>query len=503
MVLLLFVTGCARRDYNERLSQYEQVKIMPFSEQTLAWTGAAKKGPASFEAESTRNLPSLANLATTSTESARIEVLADVLNLPPDNLSLRLKPFDAPLTRNAALADRLEWGELALAVAFASPAAKAAEERWQAALRQFEQADFLESLVTQYRAFTGSLDVRAGEPFNRAMIQEYFPYPSTITFKGEMIREQARMARLKWEMAVREALVEAGVAYFQFQYLSRAVNTTRENITLIEDVLGVVDQRYRSGGATQADLLRTQTMLERERNMLRDLDVRQVMARAEINAILGRRPDAPLGPPSMEDLPVLVPDPDELALLALANLQAVGMAEVEESMTAIAIRMGEVMNRPLASQGYSQYEPGMAVSGDMGAAETMPYGLSAKSIDRPGYAQAEAYLGELRRRLLAAGAELEQIRANTRSRAISWLQDLDMARRQAALIEDVVIPQNRSAYETGLSAYMAGDMSFVDLLDTERSLLEARLELDAARRDLNQTLIRYANVSGRLPTGSQ
>ena len=62
-----------------------------------------------------------------------------------------------------------------------------------------------------------------------------------------------------------------------------------------------------------------------------------------------------------------------------------------------------------------------------------------------------------------------------------------------------VLPQNRSTYEASLSAYSAAEQSFIDLLDAERALLDSRLELDEALRDLNQTLIRGAEVTGRVP----
>ena len=67
---------------------------------------------------------------------------------------------------------------------------------------------------------------------------------------------------------------------------------------------------------------------------------------------------------------------------------------------------------------------------------------------------------------------------------------------EVKLIREVVLPQNRSAYEGSLSAYSAGSVSFIDLFDAERALLLARLELDAARRDRNLVLVHYAEIAG-------
>jgi outer membrane protein TolC len=66
-------------------------------------------------------------------------------------------------------------------------------------------------------------------------------------------------------------------------------------------------------------------------------------------------------------------------------------------------------------------------------------------------------------------------------------------------IREIVLPQNRSAYDTTLSAYSAGSASFLDPLDAERALIAVRPEFDSARRDLSRTLVRQTAVTGRLP----
>jgi outer membrane protein TolC len=166
--------------------------------------------------------------------------------------------------------------------------------------------------------------------------------------------------------------------------------------------------------------------------------------------------------------------------------------------TRAAIRLGEVMNRPLASQGYSSFERTMMPEASE-AESGMPYGMASKATDRPAYAQAEAFLAEMRQRKQAEQSTLDQLTAETRSMAHSWLKELDIAKREVTLVREIVLPQNRSAYETSLSGYSSDRINFLDLLDAERALINARLELDAARRDLNQTMVRYANVTGRLP----
>lgn len=491
----LLLAGCSAH-YREALNAYRKNEPLPFTRKTMAWVTAADH--AATASRSVAKLPSLADLQTTSPREVFLDLAARFFVMDPAALGPRLARLQNPEMLRRDLAATVTLQKLLLAVAVQNPSVKAAGDLWHATLNQFSQAEYLDQLVNEYRTFTRYLNVETGDPLGKQMAQSFFPYPSTIALKGEMVRQQVRLAELDWRRALRDAVIDAGKSFYEYQYLDRAAVTARENVDLVKSVLDVVNERYRAGSSTQADLLRLQTELERQRNMLQDIEANRQSAVAQLNALLDRPADAPLAPPEAKDLALTSPTLTALTEAALRNRQEVAMQEARVSRTAIAIRMGEVMNRPLATQGYSLYERGMMPEASAGQSR-VSYGLDAKTRERPAYAQAEAYLAEMRRRLEAEESMLNQAKAQTRSLAKTYLQDLDIARRQVELVRQIVLPQNRSAYEVDLSAYTAGRVSFIDLFAAERDLLDARLELDRARRDLNQALIRIPAVSGTLP----
>ncbi|MCL5270293.1 MAG: TolC family protein [bacterium] len=512
-VAILFA-GCTAH-YRQGLEVWRRAEPLSFTRKTMAWVDAADR--AATASQPAAKLPSVReDRPTTSPQDAFLDMAGRFFEMEPAALAARLEKLRDPAQAARVLAGSFTLRDLLTAVALHNPSVKAARDRWQATLSQFSQADYLDQLVNQYRTFTRYLNVETGKPLNKQMEQNFFPYPSTIALKGEMIREEIRMAELEWQMALRDAAIEAGTSFFSYQYLGRTEATTAENVTLVGGLIDVVNDRYRSGSASQADLLRVQTELERQRNMLEDIQSERRSAAAAINALLDRPAKAPLGPPAAGDLAPVPPSLASLTESALERRQEVGQQAARLQSAALAIRLGEVMNRPLASQGYSLFERGMMPEAEMpdgagapagagmsvGASMTesrRPYGLEAKTQERPDFAQAEAYLTEMRRRLAGEQATLNQVKAQTRSMALAYLQDLDIARREDQLIREIVLPHSRSAYEADLAAYTTGQVSFVDLLDAERGLLDARLELDRARRDLNQTLIRIPAVSGSLP----
>jgi outer membrane protein TolC len=162
----------------------------------------------------------------------------------------------------------------------------------------------------------------------------------------------------------------------------------------------------------------------------------------------------------------------------------------------VAIRLGEVMSRPLFSQGYSAFERGMMPEASE-AQSRRPFGVRAKTQDRPAYAQAQSYLTEMRKRLEAERSSLQQIEAHTQGMARSILEELDVAQREVTLIQDIVLPQDLSTYRLTLTNYSTGEATFLDLLDAERALIASRLDLHESRRVLNRTSLELATIRGR------
>lgn len=492
--------GCATT-YSDALEEYQRNEPTVFHQQTMEWarrTDSEQRATAATTGTLAQPVPAMAESATTSPRLVELEVMNAVFESEVDGLAEKLDTVREPDAMERALQQEVAWEELAPSIAVHNPSVKAAAEQWQATLYQFSQADYLETLVNQYRTFTRYLDVEAGKPLNKEMSKRYFPYPGALSYKSELIGEQARLARLEWEKALRDALLEGGRLFFEYQYLVRAEATTQDNIALLEDLLSVVEERYRVGEADQGDLLKMQTALERQRNMLDDLEDRQVAAAAGINALVDREADAPLGAPAMSDLAATEVETKTLVQRALTHRQEVRKQEARVKRAQAAIRLGEVMNRPTASQGYSVFERGMGPEASVGESK-MPFGQMSKVEAQPGYAQAEAYLAEMRQRLQAQRSMLNQARSQTRAMARVWLQEYREARRELQLIEEIVLPQSQSAYDALQSSYAAGRSSFIDLLDAERALIEARLEQDAAQRDLNQVIVRQGAVTGRVP----
>ncbi len=497
LLSLPLLSGCTTH-YRESLDAYRDAEPSPYYQRTLDWAEEEASSNADAVTPSGPEEAPQKSLVAPDTADRPTLVAARVLGLDPEVFTAHAAALGNGAAREVKLGDRLDWHELLLSVTLGNPKVEGAQKAWEATLNQYSQAEFLEGLLQEYKTFTRYLDLGAGEALQKDMTSQFFPSPSTLAYKGEMIREQVRLAELAWERVLRDTLVEAGMAYFDYVFQFRGEATVQENVSLLEDLINVVQDRYATGLATQPDILRIQAELERQRKLLLDFQARQRSLAAKLNALLGRPGGAPLGRPAGKTLNSPSSTAGELAATALENRQEVLAQQARVARTEIAIRMGEIMNRPLFSQGYSTLDRGMMPEASTGTPGG-PFGARPDPAkERPAYAQAEAYLSETREQLAAERESLAQVQLDTQAMARMLLEQAGIAARQAILVRDVVLPLNQSTFEITVSNYKVGTMTFLDLLDAERKLIGTRLELDESLRDRNQAILRISNVQGFL-----
>jgi outer membrane protein TolC len=442
-----------------------------------------------------------------------------VLGLKPDELKNQADRMKQPADLDRVVGRRLALSDLQAAVALHNPETLAMRANWEASFQQYAQADYLEGLVAQFRTFTRYLNVEPGEPLNKQMQQTYSPYPGVTAFKSEMIAAMVQMADLEWQRQVRDNAIEAGEKYFEYLYLKQAQVTIRENIQLLEDLVRNIEERYRTGLVNQANVLKVRNDLARQKTAQADLDSREHAVRVALNALVGRAPEAALGQPVETNL--RTPEPTESFWKSVTqNRQEIGTQRAEIVRLQAAIRMGEVMNRPPASRGYSTFERGMMPEsqagqpamddastktgmgpekGSSGSESGPTFGLKPRE-EKPslGFAQAEAYLAESRKRLVAEELKLDNLIRQTRAEGVAAFEEIYTVRRKVELIEKITLPAAQTTYEISQSEYTSGGSSFLDLLDAERDLIETRLMAHEARRDLNQAILRLSAVAGQI-----
>ena len=213
IALAIILAGCSAH-FRKSLKDYEKNAPVPFHLRTLEWLEEIESSEAVPEqvAAETRH-PAI--FEERKVQDSFVRIGSEFFGLTPEAFEQLTSKFESIAQAEKVLSEGLELDELTIVVALHNPEIKAARERWSAVLNQYSQAEFLENLIAEYRTFTRYLNVETGNAMNREMAQRFFPYPSTISLKGEIVREQVRMAELDWRKTLRDKVVEAGELFYE------------------------------------------------------------------------------------------------------------------------------------------------------------------------------------------------------------------------------------------------------------------------------------------------
>jgi hypothetical protein len=89
--------------------------------------------------------------------------------------------------------------------------------------------------------------------------------------------------------------------------------------------------------------------------------------------------------------------------------------------------------------------------------------------------------------------------APSRRMVQEWAVRATAARERRQLASSTLVPQAQYVYEAAQLAYAGGRATLVDVVDSFRVLLEARMEEAAARADLDRALVELEIASGEAP----
>jgi len=366
-----------------------------------------------------------------------------------------------------------DLGDLLREAGEKSPTLRAASARVEAARRVPSQMRALpdpEVAVAYTNDGLSGFTLGDSEFSNLALTwRQEVPYPGKRSRAGEVAEESARISETDLERARLEVASAVKAAYADLYRLDRAAAFLDETRLALNTLVESARRRYEVGEGNQESVLKAQTeILRLEAEMARVYGDRKGVE-ARLNATLGRAEDASIGPANTlpgVNLPEDSKTLEEVAIAtspSVAGLQAA--ARRTESRTNLArlelkpdfIWSGSYMNR-------DGLDP--MVMGMIGL--RLPLYRGKKQAQALLAAESEA---------TAARQDLADLQLQTRARVRVLTARFERADRLIALYGQGVVPQASSALESARTAYGVGRLSFLDLLNDQIVVLEARIAL--------------------------
>jgi outer membrane protein TolC len=401
-------------------------------------------------------------------ESARDRVGALPLGGDPVEALLRAPPTDADVDVVVSSAPTLR--AVQDAAVRRNPTLKAALERWVAFLERVPQKE-----VPAYPTFRyGYSSMFKMDTYGAGVS---VPFPAKLVTEARAALAEAGAAGADFRADENALRAQAALSYASLWLARRELVILDENLALLDRFVEVVGARYRTGTARLPDVLRVET--ERE-NLRADRDVAAgatEVAVSALNVLLDRHPDAPIG--ALEPLPGPVAAPDLRALYERA---------LEHRPELRAARERAESSELMVSRAQQEWVPDLEAEAsyvrDFGTEHNffeMTAGVSIPWLFAPAIAA----------RLREAEASARRARSETRATRNMVLDEVksSFARTEAAgarfrRLEAEVIPRVRKNLEASEAAYVAGQIDFLTLIDTQRTLLTSLLARESALAEL-------------------
>ena len=381
-------------------------------------------------------------------------------------------------------------GELIALARQLSPELAAAALNAEAAIARITSAGALPDPTL--RIGTDNLDQRNVSMNGRTTIyrlMQEFPLWGKLDLKRDIASFEAAAAQYRRRSAELE-LVARVKSVFAARYATfQALTLTRQTLDTVSTATANVRDRYSQGNAAQEDVLRLEIEAEELNIEIARLRGQAVKTAAQLNALLSRRPDAPLARPA-----ALRPVPSEkkmrvgsLVDRAVRLNPSIAEGEAKAGSASATRQLAERNRYPDVSLGAmaTQDRDGYAGAGVM-AEVRVPLQWGAK----------EAEVSAATAEQAAAEQRLRTLKAALQGEVAGMVAEFGAAAKTLGILQQHHLPKSELVVRSTLSALETGQGDAFKVLDAIRRLRMVQLEILKLRVQLQATLAEIEKAVG-------
>jgi outer membrane protein TolC len=343
---------------------------------------------------------------------------------------------------------------------------KASFEEWRFAIEQVPQAKSLSDPVLSYGYATRPTPQRS-----MFEVMQMFPWFGTIEVRTDAAKAAANAAGKRYQSQQLKLFSEVKQAYYEYSYLARQVEISRENLELLKHFEQVTRIRYATSQMSHPNHIRSQIEISSAQYELQILESLREPLTAKLNSILNRPSFSSLPWPARIEFKDMELNHQQIIALVIQNnpeLQAMNF-EIDA-----AKRQVELAKKRF----YPEFGLGVAVDAGMGenmSSRTMPKVQVTIPIWRDNYGagqrQAEAGVRK-------AGQQKTESQNNMVAQTENVIYNFENSSKKVKLYSNDLIPQTKELLKASEAAYSRGTIDFLNLIEAQRLLLQYRLEYE-------------------------
>jgi len=381
------------------------------------------------------------------------------------------KPKLPTLTTNSSLKDFLTYALLN------QPKVEAAYFDWVA---------FVERITVQRSLpdpqLTFQMDIQDVVTSLMPGLMMSFPGMGKLRAAGAVAAAASQSGYFTFKAASLQSAYDVKRTYYRLYFLEEKIRVNRENSGLLQELERLARSQNEVGKATLQDVLRAQIEQERLNNEIVSLEDSRAPLLVRWKAALGIEPNGPTPPvpARFESTPLDVAADKWLEQALAENTRLKAMAADVHAAEA-AIRLAYKARMPDTSVGFMADAKMSPVLYRPWGTVTIPLWRD-KLAAQVAEAQANKRAGEAR-----LTAEQIGLAVDVAERAFVYRETT----RNLNLLQKALLPKQRQSLEVARSAYLAGQVDFLNLTEAEQTLLRFNLDEVEARtqRELSLALV--------------
>jgi outer membrane protein TolC len=374
-----------------------------------------------------------------------------------------------------------------------NPDIRAAERRVVVTKARIPGAGTLEDPMLMYRNWGTPLSKPWdwNQSQHMFMYQQALPGPGKRDARSEVVNKQAAENEAQVEVVRREIGVRVRKAYYDLLRSADEHRIHDQQMDLSKQALQSATVKYTVGRVPQQDVLKAQIAMTRLADHLVMLDEQEESARAELNALMGRDPGAPLEVIGRYGAPRTLPTLLDLERIALENRPELKAIAATSSVTKAQLALARKSYTPdfTVAGGYmlmpagSMFRNNYMLEGSM----SLPW-LNRRKHDsaiKEAEAASSVVRSEQDAQTTAAFLEIQQ--ALIRARA---------AERSLKLYRDTLRPQAEAALKSASAAYEHDRTDFLNLIDSQNLQLDVETSYFKAAADFDTRIAELERAIG-------
>ena len=323
------------------------------------------------------------------------------------------------------------------------------------------------------------------------------PWHGTLSTQARAAEKDVNVARAQLAAAELDVIEKVRRAYYELYYVQQALEITRNERKLLDELSQLAETKYRNNKASQQDVLRSQLEVATLDSELVRLNQQLASAQAALARQLHVSPDTPVRAISQLPQEQIPDDLDRLYLAAVAarpELHA-ALAAIERDRQKVELAHLKYFPDVTVSMGWGPMTRNGAMSAIADGRDNLGVGLM---VNVPIYRKRlDAGVREAEAMVVSGAREYDALRDQTLEEVKDLFSQATSQNEMLRLFRDNIVPKADQTLKVSLRAYEVGEIDFLQLVDNWRQVLRFQLAEQRLESQLRQTLAALERVVGK------